>query len=141
MKRIASCLLAAALLAPVGATTVSATACNVVASQVTGNGNFVDLDVRGCGYSSTHLRGSYTFAQIINILGRVVSGIYGNNHYYAVHNVGDNQIGVYVDGVLHRTSIDVQGNLNDVQVWQHGAPSNTGTVILGNANQVIVRTR
>ena len=141
MKRLLAALVAATLLAPIASAPASAGLCNVVANQVTGDGNFVDLDVSGCGYTSTHLRGSYTFAQIINTLGRVVSGIYGNGHYYEVRNLGDNQIGVYVDGTWHSTRVKVVGDGNDIDLQKRGRPSSVDARVLGDGNTLRVRTR
>lgn len=141
MKLFIASLAAATLLTSITATTASATTCNVVAAHVTGDGNFVDLDVSGCGYTSTHLRGSYSFAQIINHLGAVVTGIYGNNHYYQVHNNGDNDLGIVVNGTWHRTHVTMRGDNNTLDLVQDGAPSSVSVNNNGNGNQFRIRTR
>ncbi|MCB1396872.1 MAG: hypothetical protein H6898_11850 [Rhodobacter sp.] len=140
MKLFTASLVAATLLAPLAATTASATACNIVANRIDGNGNFVDLDVSGCGYASTYLHGSYSFAQIINRFGRVVSGIVGNGHYYEVHNLGDNDLGILVDGIWHRTHVDIRGNGTTLDLVQQGAPSRVTVISDGNFNDIRVRT-
>lgn len=141
MKNAKLTTLAAAIFMSFSVQGASAGTCNIVANHVTGNGNFVDLDVSGCGYTSNHMRGSFSFAEIINRLGRVVAGIYGNGHYYAVHNIGDNEIGIKVDGVWHRTKVTMKGNDNVLDLVQKGAPSNVVVNGNGSGNHVKIRTR
>lgn len=140
MKLFKASIIAAALLAPLSVTSASAGVCNVVANHVTGNGNFVDIDVSGCGYVSNHMRGSYSFAEIINRLGSVVTGIYGDGHYYSVRNLGDNKLGIVVDGNWHVTQVYIRGDGSSWDSRQTGPASSITGRIIGNNSSVRIRT-
>ena len=99
----------------------SASACTIVAAQVIGHDNFVDLDTSGCSQTSLYMKGSFSLADIINRFGTIVTGIYGKGHHYKVRNLGDNQVAILVDGNWHKTTVLVRGNFNDVQHEQIGS--------------------
>lgn len=98
----------------------SASACTIVAAEVIGHDNFVDLDASGCSQTSLYMNGSYSLADIINRFGTIVTGIYGNGHHYTVRNYGDNEVAILVDGNWHMTTVRTQGNFNEVQTQQNG---------------------
>ncbi len=124
-----------------GGATDPATACPIVAVSVDGHDNIVGIDASGCGYTSLDLVGHYTIADILNMFGNVVSGIYdahGNALY--IRNVGDNQIGNYVVG-SHDTSIEVEGDGNQILNTQTGAPSSSDIHVQGDGVVVSVSIR
>ena len=99
----------------------SASASPIVATQIIGHDNFVVLDLAGGSQTSVFVKGSYSLADIINRFGTIVTGIYGNGVYYKVHNLGDNQVAILVDGSGHKTNVRTRGDFNDVQTEQIGS--------------------
>jgi hypothetical protein len=118
----------------------SASSCNIAAAEVTGDGHFVDLTVKGCGYTSLDMQGSYSFADIINAFGALVAGIEGNGNYYQVVNVGDNRVGTWINGFWHETTLDIRGDNNDVVVEQSGRPSSVDVKVDGDDSTIKVKT-
>ena len=134
MTLLKSALVALALAVSAGA--ASASTCNIAAADVTGDGNFVNLNVTGCGYTSLDMKGSFSFADIINKFGALVAGIYGNGNYYEVVNVGDNQVATYINGCWHKTRLNIRGEDNDVVVRQTGCASSVDLKVRGDGVRV-----
>ncbi|WP_112310302.1 hypothetical protein [Pseudogemmobacter bohemicus] len=129
-----------ATLFAVSANAASAQACNIAAADVTGDGNFVDLTVTGCGYTSLDMRGSYSFAEIINRFGAMVQGIYGGGNYYKVVNVGDNKVATYINGYRHETTLNIRGDGHEVVVNQNGRASSVDLNLRGKGTRVKITT-
>lgn len=121
---------AAAFLSATAAANVSA--CTVTALHVTGDGNFTGVESGKCAYTSLDVNASYSFADIINIFGAMVTGIYGNGHHYQVKNRGNNELAIYVNGRWISTRVDVRGDNNDVYVEQTAPGSSLDLVIRGD---------
>lgn len=103
----------------------SASACTISAAKVIGYQNFADLTVSGCAQTSMFLKGSHSLADIINRFGTLVTGIYGNNHFYKVRIDGHNRVAILVDGNWHRTDVRVKGHGNEVTTRQSGPNSSS----------------
>lgn len=97
-----------------------ATACTVYVDRVLGNGNFVNVDLSGCSQTSNYLVGERNFAEIINHVGRIVTGIRGPDNFYKVLNDGDNQMSVVVQGRRQTTRIEMIGDNGSVDLLQQG---------------------
>lgn len=138
MSLLKSSFIVLALAVSAGA--ASASTCNIVAANVTGDGHFVDLDVKGCGYTSLDMKGSYSFADIINKFGAMVTGIYGNGHHYEVKNIGDNQVATFINGCWHTTSLNVRGDGNNLVVRQNGCGSSVSANVNGYGSKVRIET-
>ena len=138
MSLVKSAFIALALGFSAGA--ASANPCNIVAADVTGDGHFVDLNVTGCGYASLDMKGAYSFADIINKFGALVTGIYGNGHHYEVTNIGDNQVASFIEGRWQTTRLDIVGDGNNVVVRQNGRSSSVTAKVRGHGSTLRVDT-
>ena len=132
MNTFKSAALALTLIASAGAASAS---CTVTAAKVDGNFNFFNLEASGCGYTSADLTGSHSFADIINIFGALVTGIYGNGNFYEVKNVGDNEVGIYVNGRNLTTKVRIIGEGNEFQLSHTGEGSTFEGTVTGNGNR------
>lgn len=124
-------------LAAVAAFTLAAgqaSACTVYVDRVLGNGNFVNVDLSGCSQTSNYLVGERNFAEIINHVGRIVTGIRGPDNFYKVVNDGDNQMSVVVHGHRQTTRIEMIGDGGSVDLRQEGTGGSVYLRSRGNNN-------